>query len=80
MEESVMSRKYEYGTEENERFLAELREQEKLCWPKQLPERRMYHSFLCQGLILWRCLSVWVLPVSVICLKKLRRTHRVSFL
>ncbi len=33
----------------------------------------MYHSFLCQGLILWRCLSVWVLPVSVICLKKLRR-------
>ena len=40
----------------------------------------MYHSFLCQGLILWRCLSVWVLPVSVICLKKLRRTHRVSFL
>ena len=30
MEESVMGRKYEYGTEENERFLAELREQEKL--------------------------------------------------
>ena len=26
MEESVMSRKYEYGTEENERFLAELRD------------------------------------------------------
>ena len=52
---------------------SDLREQEKLCWPKQLPERRMYHSFLCQGLILWRCLSVWVLPVSVICLKKLQK-------
>ena len=33
-----------------------------------------------QVLTLWRCSSVWVLPVSVICLKKPRRTHRVSFL
>ena len=30
MEESVMSRKYEYGTVENERFLAQLRDVERL--------------------------------------------------
>ena len=39
-----------------------------------------YRSSLSQVLILWKCLSVSVLPVSVICSQRQKDMHRVSYL
>ena len=48
--------------------------------PKQLPVKRVFRSLVFPVLILWKCLSVSVLPVSVTCLRKQRKMHRVLFL
>ena len=45
-----------------------------------LPVKRVFRSLVFPVLILWKCLSVSVLPVSVTCLRKQRKMHRVLFL
>ena len=69
------------GEEEaKESFWWGLREPAKHCWPRQWQERPMCPFSPCLVRTLWRCLWAWALPVSVISLRRQRKTPPVLFL